>query len=196
MTSAGSCHGRWADLDRPTKCPELWPSRQGLPLCWENLLRLSRILAVTAVVLLWGEPWTCLGCCPSCVGRTEDPCAQQTKHSPHAGIAAHAQPRAVQGIALGCLHLLQSSARKSGPGYKAVKIIHCSRLAQPTAWGEEWGDGAPPAPVTSAGSSALFGQRGRSIPGSSSSPLLHPSFPARRDSAPGAREAMRSWCLI
>lgn len=95
-----------------------------------------------------------------------------------------------------CLHLLQSSASKSGPGSKAVKITHCSGLPQPTAWGEEWGGGVPPAPITSAGSAALLGQWGKSIPESSSSPLLHPSFPARRDSAPGAREAMRSLCLI
>lgn len=42
-------------------------------LSWKTLLGLSRILAVTAVVLLCGEPWTCLGCCTSCMGRTEDP---------------------------------------------------------------------------------------------------------------------------
>lgn len=105
--------------------------------------------------------------------------------------------RAAHGVALRCLHLLRSSASKSGPGYKAVKkSAHCSGLPQPTAGGEERGSGVPRAPITSAGSAALFGQWGRSIPGSSSSPRLHPSFPARRDSAPGAREAMRSWCLI
>lgn len=32
----------------------------GFALGWEDLLRLSRILAVAAVVLLCGELWTCL----------------------------------------------------------------------------------------------------------------------------------------
>lgn len=31
LTGAGPCCGRWTDLDRPTKCPELWPGQWVCP---------------------------------------------------------------------------------------------------------------------------------------------------------------------
>lgn len=72
-------------------------------------------------------------------------------------------PRAAQGVALGCLHLLQSSDSKSGAEHKAVKkSIHCSGLSQPPAGGEQWGGGVsapqPPSPPRGAQPSSGSGE--------------------------------------
>lgn len=83
---------------------------------------------------------------------------------PSLGTSAQGSP----GIALGCLHLLQSSGSKSGPGYKAVKKrTCCSGLPQPTAGGEEWGGGVPAAPI---GERSPLGAVGKEHPWELSSP--------------------------